>query len=52
MEEIIKEKIVHFDEYCKKCVHWEEDDAGDTCNECLNNPSNENSHKPVKFVSR
>ena len=40
------EKIVFFAAYCPKCRFWET--AGD--NTCLTNPSNINSHKPVKFV--
>ena len=42
---------VRFDQYCKKCKHWKENDKGldEPCNECLDNPTNVNSHKPIKF---
>lgn len=42
-------KEVYYDQYCPKCQHWDEDESTDACNECLNNPSNENSHKPTGF---
>ena len=49
---IDREKEVFFHEYCKKCVHENEPEDSDACNDCLNNPSNENSHKPIRFQEK
>lgn len=43
-------KHVHFDLYCLKCVHLNVPETEDPCNECLTNPVNEDSHKPVNFI--
>ena len=50
MEEVFKE--VYFDEYCKKCMYEKLKDDEDPCNECLTNPVNTYSHKPVKFEEK
>ena len=42
-------KEVYYEQYCKKCKHWELDDAEDPCDECLGTPMNQDSHKPVYF---
>lgn len=44
-----KNKIVFFENYCNKCVHAKKNEADEPCRECLNNPVNQDSHKPVKF---
>lgn len=44
----IIEKIVDF-EYCKTCEHKETKDFLDPCHECLNNPVNINSQRPVNY---
>ena len=49
-DEVYKE--VHFHEYCKKCKHKEVEDIEEPCNECLDNPVNLYSHKPVKFEEK
>ena len=43
------DKEVFFDQYCKKCTHYNEPDTSEACNECLTQPTNEDSHKPVGF---
>lgn len=43
------QKIVDFHEYCATCKFRETEAFKDPCNECLNNPTNEDSHKPVKY---
>lgn len=48
----IIDKIVDFNKYCKDCEYFELDEAYDPCNECLNNPSNQNSQKPVNFKKK
>lgn len=44
------DKIVEFDKYCNKCKYKDADTNVDPCNECLSNPVNTYSRKPVKFV--
>lgn len=48
----IVEKIVEFDKYCKTCKWKDTDDNLDPCNECLANPVNENSKKPVNYEEK
>lgn len=43
---------VYFGEYCEKCLHFEKNDDEEPCCDCLEEPVAENSHKPVKFVSK
>lgn len=45
-------KEVYYHEYCKKCKHEQKKDHEEPCNECLDNPVNLYSHKPVKFEER
>ena len=41
------EKEVYFDQYCKSCKHRGLKESKDPCNDCLAEPSNTNSHKPM-----
>lgn len=43
------EKIVNFDHYCPKCKYYRTEETEDPCDECLSNPTNEDSHEPVSF---
>ena len=47
-----KYKEVYFHEYCKKCKHEEVEDVKDPCNECLGEPTNLYSHKPIRFEEK
>lgn len=49
--EIIKlmEKEVLFNLYCKNCEYGKELETFDICDECLSNPVNVDSRKPIKF---
>ena len=47
MENIYKE--VYFGEYCKTCKHYKLQENKEPCHECLNNPVNVYSHKPVNW---
>ena len=47
MEDSYKE--VYFGEYCKSCKHLDKREDEDPCHECLNEPVNLYSHKPVKY---
>jgi len=45
-------KIVDYHHYCPKCKYYHlEFDTEDVipCDFCLNEPVNENSHKPIRF---
>lgn len=45
-------KIVEFEKYCSKCKHKDVKEEDKPCDECLNNPVNFHSHKPVKFEEK
>ncbi len=45
-------KIVNFNEYCQKCEYFDLDEYKEPCHECLNNPVNMDSHKPVNFKEK
>lgn len=45
-------KEVYFDQYCPKCVHKDVAESESPCDECLSEPVNQNSHKPVKYVEK
>lgn len=47
MELINKE--VYFSQYCKRCKHVKTPEDDDPCNECLTYPSNEHTHRPIKY---
>lgn len=47
MEYIYKE--VHFDQYCKTCKYHGVPEEQDPCDECLKEPANLYSHKPVRY---
>lgn len=42
-------KLVEFDNFCKTCVHEDKAEWEDPCWECLENPVNVASHKPIKY---
>lgn len=42
-------KEVYFHAYCKDCKHKSVKEADEPCRECLDNPINSYSHKPVNF---
>ena len=43
---------VFFDVYCKFCKYKDCDEASDPCHDCLNEPVNIYSHKPVKWEAK
>ncbi len=49
-----KEKFVAFDEYCKDCAHFNENefDVESACYICLEDPVNTYSKKPVNFKEK
>lgn len=42
-------KEVYFHQYCETCKHKDKKDNEEPCFECLDNPINLYSHKPVKY---
>lgn len=50
MEDIYKE--VDFAKYCKTCDHSDLSETEDPCFECLDNPVNLYSHKPVNWEGK
>lgn len=46
------DKEVYFNQYCRSCEYWNLEDADEPCNECLDNPTNLYSHKPVKWKEK
>lgn len=43
------EKLVQYDKFCEKCKHFKTDEVDEPCDECLAEPTNDDSHKPVYF---
>lgn len=43
---------VNFNEYCSKCIFEKKPQYEEPCNECLYNPGNEDSRKPVMFKAK
>lgn len=43
------DKEVYFDKYCESCKHKDVDEGLDPCHDCLNHPSNVDSHMPVHY---
>lgn len=48
----LRDKEVYFNEYCPKCKWSKLPEDKDPCDICLENPSNEWSHKPVYFEEK
>lgn len=43
------DKIINFDKYCKTCKYSDLEEVEDPCNDCLDNPTNMNSKKPIHY---
>lgn len=48
----IIEKFVEFDEFCEKCEHKDLEQFKEPCNECLENPVQEGTIKPLNFKEK
>jgi hypothetical protein len=44
--------IVDYETYCATCKHRDDDAFLDPCNDCLNEPVNADSKKPVYWSER
>lgn len=47
-----EQKIVDFNEYCSKCEYYKKKENEEPCDDCLSNPVNSYSHKPVDFKEK
>lgn len=45
-------KEVYFGNFCRECKHSGTKSNEEPCEECLDNPINLHSHKPVKFEEK
>lgn len=45
-------KIVDFEKYCKTCEHRDLKESDDPCFDCLDEPTNLNSNKPVYYKEK
>jgi hypothetical protein len=45
-------KEVYYYDYCYKCAHYNKDVIGERCDECLSEPVNLYTHKPVNFEEK
>lgn len=45
-------KHVDYRKYCPKCKYNDQQDYEDPCNECMDNPVNQDSHKPINFEEK
>lgn len=52
MAELNPDKIVEFHKYCELCVHFNKKETDDPCFDCLDNPVNEYSRRPVHFKEK
>ncbi len=43
------QKIVNFNEFCPICKHWTKAESEEPCCDCLENPTNTYSRKPVFY---
>lgn len=46
------EKEVYFSEYCKTCKYEKNAEEDEPCDECLQEPTNAYSHKPVYWKEK
>ena len=47
-----REKIVEFDKYCPTCKSKDVPNGEEPCEECLCNPTNIDSHKPINYKDK
>ena len=46
------QKEVYFHKYCETCKHKDLKEKEEPCEECLEYPTNTDSHKPVKYEQK
>lgn len=42
-------KFVDYFRYCASCEHWDKQESESPCDECLELPAREDSHKPEYY---
>jgi hypothetical protein len=47
-----RSKFVEFSAYCPTCKHEDKKESEDPCYDCLDNPTNIDSHKPVNWEQK
>jgi len=47
-----KDKEVYFDQYCPTCFYNAKKESDDPCDECMEHPSNVDSHKPINWEEK
>ncbi len=45
-------KMVNLHKYCPTCKYEDVPEEDDPCNECIDNPVNEHTEKPVKWEAK
>lgn len=45
-------KESRFDLYCPKCVHYKKAETEEPCDDCLDIPVHEETHKPEHFTEK
>lgn len=45
-------KEVYYHKYCVDCKHRKVANTEEPCNECLSEPTNLNTHRPVKYEKK
>jgi hypothetical protein len=45
-------KEVYFHQYCKTCQHQQVKEKEEPCDECMSEPINLNTHRPVKYEAK
>ena len=45
-------KEVYFSEYCSRCLNEKKEEHEEPCCDCLEEPMQEYSHKPSRFIER
>lgn len=45
-------KEVYFHDYCKTCKSRAVPNTEEPCNECLSEPTNYNTHKPINYEEK
>lgn len=46
----IIDRLVEFGEYCSTCKYEKTEEKDEPCCECLDNPTNIHTNKPIKWV--
>lgn len=45
-------KIIEFENFCGRCIHRDDPENSDACDECLSEPARYETHVPLNFKNR